>query len=162
MIFILGIVIKCNGYEARQVSLLFFALVFVRSFNSVTVHNVEWHRFLVVFNKRAGQFLANRTAEASFPRYRAGGRKRGLFFSHPLNTREKRFLLAGRTGIRNAPLIYSGTVCGSKTNPIRELLKQLQDHCFHLPFFSAFANSLSWQLSTRLLSKTMQVRIANC
>ena len=31
IIFTLGIVIKCNGYEARQVSLLFFALVFVRS-----------------------------------------------------------------------------------------------------------------------------------
>ena len=69
VIFILGNLIKCNGYEARQVSLLFFVVVFVRSLNSVTVHNVEQHRFPVVFNKRAGQFLANRAAEAFFPRY---------------------------------------------------------------------------------------------
>lgn len=119
--------------------------------------------FLVVFNKRAGQFLANRAAEAFFPRYWAGGRKRGLFFSHPLNTKEKRFLLAGRTGNRNAPSIYSGTMCGSKSNTISELLTQLQLqlHCFHLNFFAAFTNSLSWQLSTWLLSKTMQVSIKN-
>ena len=164
MIFILGIVIKCNGYEARQVSLSFFALVFVRSlwtqWQGTTLNGIDSSSF----STREQVNLVNRAAEAPFPRYWAGGRKRGLFFSHPLNTREKslRFLLAGRTGNRNAPLIYSGTMCGLKTNPIRELLTQLQDHCFHLNFFAAFTNSLSWQLSTRLLSKTMQVIITNC
>ena len=148
IIFTLDIVIKCNGYEARQVSLSFFALVFVRSlwtqWQCTALNSIDSSSF----STREQVNLVNRAAEAPFPRYWAGGRKMGLFFSHPLNTREKRFLLAGRTGNWNAPLIYSCTMCGSKTNTIRELLTQPQHHRSHLNFFAAFTNSLSWQLIT--------------
>ena len=161
IIFTLGIVIKCNGYEARQVSLLFFALVFVRSlwtqWQCTTLNSIDSSSFST---RAQANSLLTELRRPLFPAIERGGRKGGLFFSHPLNAREKRFLLAGRTGSRNAPLIYSGTTSGPKTNTIRELLTQPQHHCFHLNFFAAFTNSLSWQL-TRLLSKTMQASVTN-
>lgn len=165
IIFTLGIVIKCNGYEARHVSLLFFALVFVRSlwtqWQCTTLNSIDSSSFST---REQANSLLTELQRPLFPAIErgvgGGGRKMGLFFSHPLNAREKRFLLAGRTGSRNAPLIYSGTMSGPKTNTIRELLTQPQHHCFHLNFFAAFTNSLSWQL-TRLLSKTIQVSITN-
>ena len=161
IIFTLGIVIKCNGYEARQVSLLFFALVFVRSlwtqWQCTTLNSIDSSSFST---RAQANSLLTELRRPLFPAIERGRRKGGLFFSHPLNAREKRFLLAGRTGSRNAPLIYSGTTSGPKTNTIRELLTQPQHHCFHLNFFAAFTNSLSWQL-TRLLSKTMQASVTN-
>ena len=161
IIFTLGIVIKCNGYEARQVSLLFFALVFVRSlwtqWQCTTLNSIDSSSFSI---REQANSLLTELRRPLFPAIERGGRKGGLFFSHPLNARENRFLLAGRTGSRNAPLIYSGTTSGPKRNTIRELLTQPQHHCFHLNFFAAFTNSLSCQL-TRLLSKTMQASVTN-
>ena len=163
IIFTLGIVIKCNGYEAWQVSLLFFALVFVRSlwtqWQCTTLNSIDSSSFST---RAQANSLLTELRRPLFPAIErgGGGRKGGIFLSHPRNARENRFLLAGRTGSRNAPLIYSGTTSGPKTNTIRELLTQPQHHCFHLNFFAAFTNSLSWQL-TRLLSKTMQASVTS-
>lgn len=113
------IVIKCNCYEARQISLLFFAFVFVCSLiltaeKRSTASSSFWTR------QQANSLLAE-LQRPLFLAIQADGRKKGLFFSHPLNTREKRFLLAGKTltGNRNVPLLYYGTICGPKSNTIR-------------------------------------------
>ena len=165
IIFTLGIVIKCNGYEARQVSLLFFALVFVRSlwtqWQCTTLNSIDSSSFST---REQANSLLTELQRPLFPAIErgggGGGEENGSLFLPPAKCQGKRFLLAGRTGSRNAPLIYSGTMSGPKTNTIRELLTQPQHHCFHLNFFAAFTNSLSWQL-TRLLSKTMQASVTN-